>query len=171
MAEWLSTREAARRLGVGVARVNRFARDGRLPSTGGGHGRARRYRAADVEAFAAIPRRPGGSHGGGAPRANFNRLTTARRSHQLHPVRRLLPPASRAVFDAAVVAAVGRAGGARAAERRRNRLRAVGRVVLETVRAWALPAQTVAGQHLNLVRALRPWLDGSAPGGRERVSR
>lgn len=164
MEQWLTTREVSRRLGVGVTRVNTLAKQGRLAAVGGGRqGLARRYRQADVEAFAAIPRSPGGSNGGGAPRVQFNRLTTGHRSKQLHPVRRLLPPLPRKVFDAAVVAAAQRAGGRTGSrwghERRIRRIRAVAVVVLMAARAWALPAGTAAEQQTNVVKALRPWLE------------
>lgn len=160
MDEWLTTREVSRRLGVGVTRVNTLAKQGRLAAEGGGkQGHARRYRRADVEAFAAIPRRAGGSNGGGTPKVHFNRLTTGHRSKQLHPVRRLLPPRVREVFDAAVVAAAQRAGGRGPHERRINRIKAIGAVVLMTAQGWALPARTAAEQQANVVRALRPWFD------------
>ncbi|MEE8422755.1 MAG: helix-turn-helix domain-containing protein, partial [Dehalococcoidia bacterium] len=158
MEQWLTTQEVSRRLGVGVTRVNTLAKQGRLAAAGGGRqGRARRYRQADVEAFAAIPRRAGGSNGGGAPRVQFNRRTTGHRSRQLQPVRRLLPPLPRKVFEAAAAAAAQRAGGRTPHERRIRRIRAVAAVVLMTARAWALPAHTAAEQQANVVRALRPW--------------
>ena len=162
-ASLITTREAAARLGVSIGRVVQLARAGRVPSIGGGQGRARFYRPADVETLAAIPRPPGvrrspGRWSGGAPRGNFNRLTSARRSRSLQRVRRCLPPPSRAIFDAAVVVAVQHAGGATAHRRHRARVRAVGRVVIETARASAQPATTGAEQHRHLVVALRPWL-------------
>ncbi len=162
-ASLITTREAAARLGVSIGRVVQLARAGRLPSIGGGQGRARLYRPADVDALAAIPRPPGvrrspGRWVGGAPRGNFNRLSSARRSRSLQGVRRCLPPPSRAIFDAAVVAAVHHASGVTSHRRQRARVRAVGRVVIETARAWARPATTGAEQHRHLVEALRPWL-------------
>jgi excisionase family DNA binding protein len=163
-ASLITTREAAARLGVSSGRVLQLARAGRLPSNGGGQGRARLYRPTDVEALAPIPRPPGvrrspGRWSGGAPRGNFNRLTSARRSTSLQGVRRCLPPPSRAIFVAAVVAAVRHVGGATIHRRHRARVRAVGRVVIETARAWARPATTGAELHRHLVEALRPWLE------------
>ena len=51
-----------------------------------------------------------------------------------------------------------RVGGDTPHLRHRARVRAVARVVLATTRARALPAETAAEQHRNLVAALEPWL-------------
>ena len=157
----MTTREVAARLGVSTVRVRQLARMGRLPDLR--RGRACLYRPQDIEAFARIPRPTGirrapGRKAGGAPRGNFNHLTTSGRQGRLHAVRRHLPPPSRAIFDAAVVAAQ-HVEGATPHQRHRARLRAVALVVLATARAHARPAKTAAGQHRHLVVALKPWLE------------
>ncbi len=88
----MTTREVAARLGVSTVPVRQLARMGRLPDFR--RGRACLYSPQDVEAFARIPRPPGvsrGRDGGGAPRGNFNHLTTSGRQGRLHAVRRHLP--------------------------------------------------------------------------------
>ncbi len=159
----MTTEQVAARLGVSIVRIHHFVRIGRLPVTRPGY--AYRYRPADVEAFAQIPRRTGialGPGGGGAPRGNFNRLGGGRRRPgpygRLHAIRRHLPPHSRRLFDVAIAAAVQHPRRNTPHLRHRARPRAIARVVLATRRAWAHPAHTAAEQHKNLVAALEPWL-------------
>jgi excisionase family DNA binding protein len=170
-AQWgdpavIDTAEAARRLGIAPAsvrsRVRRWTLDA-VPTP-----RGYRYRPQDIEALRLAREQRIASHGsvragiGGAPRGNLNRVTTARSSGRLEPVRRLLPPRSRLVFDFAASAAIRHAAMRHTHrgphQRHRARLRAVRPVIARTARAWALPARTSDEQHRNLIVALRPWL-------------
>ncbi len=167
----ISTDEAARMLGISAVRVRHHVRNGRLPATrtSGQRGNSRgnyRYRRADVEAFAAIPRRVGvpiTAEGRWARKHNFNYFggNTSRLSgrSRFHPVRRRLPPKLRRLFDVAILAAAKQAGGRTPRQRRLRRSRAIFTVIAATVRAWNAPARTKPEQQLNLINALKPWLD------------
>ncbi len=161
----MTTDEVAERLGISTVRVRHYVNKGRLPVLRPGY--AYRYRPADVEAFARIPRKTGvsiGPEGGGAPRDNFNALGgkvtgLTRQGKRLHTIRRHLPPKSRRIFDVAIIAAVRSTGGDTPHQRYIKRIRAIVRVCLATEKAWRAPAVTRAEQHLNLVIALKQWLE------------
>ena len=168
----MTTDEVAERLGISTDRVRHYVKKGRLPMLRPGY--AYRYRPADVEAFARIPRKTGVSIGperGGAPKENFNALGKAtgltRNGKRLHTIRRHLPPKSRRIFDVAIIAAVRSTGGNTPHQRYIKRIRAIVRVCLATEKAWRAPAVTRAEQHRNLVVALKQWLElvGVTPDG------
>lgn len=160
----MTTREVAARLGVGIPRVNYFARMGRLPASGGERGHPHLFRRDDVEAFAVIPRpqgrrRPGGLRRGGAPRQNLNALVHGRRARSLREIRRLLPRSTRRYFDLAIANALHGVSG----ETRRGRFRAKATALMDVVRAvqegWKRPARYADEQHRNVLDALQPWLE------------
>lgn len=160
----MTTQQVADRLGISTVRVRHYVHKGRLPALRPGY--AYRYRPADVEAFARIPRNSGvsiGPEGGGAPKGNFNALGKAtnitRQSKRLNTIRRHLPPKSRRIFDVAVTAAARNSGGNTPHQRYIERYRAIALVVATTGDAWHAPAVTRAEQHKNLVVALKPWLE------------